>query len=158
MKTISLDVNHPVDEARFWIWVEKGDSCWEWQGVVNSNGYGRWSVGGKQFGAHRASWEIANGPIPDGAVIDHKCHNKICVNPDHLHPVTHKANIENYLPVRASSGYRGVHKKGSKWGAYVRHNRKLHYGGLFDSPEEANEAAIALRAKLFTNSLTDRAA
>lgn len=154
-----METNHVVDAARFWIWVDKGHGCWEWQGAKGTGGYGRWNVGGKHFHAHRAAWSIANdAAIPADLVIDHICHNTICVRPDHLQAVTHKENIENYLPVRSSSGFRGVHKSGKRWGVYVRHDRKLHYGGRFDTPEEANEAAIALRAKLFTNSLTDRAA
>lgn len=156
-------VNHPeitfADKTMFNIWVEKSSEpeCWNWAKKAQSNGYARWRWASQRIDiyVHRMAWMIENGPIPEGLVIDHKCHSTLCVNPSHLQAVTHKENIENYRPVRASSGYRGVHRNGSKWGAYARHNRKIRYGGLYDTPEEANEAAIALRRKFFTNSLTD---
>ncbi|MDB2192085.1 HNH endonuclease signature motif containing protein [Mycobacteroides abscessus] len=44
-------------------------------------------------GAHRASWIVANGPIPEGMTIDHLCRNKLCVNPSHMEVVTNQENI-----------------------------------------------------------------
>lgn len=43
--------------------------------------------------AHRAMFELVNGPVPDGLDLDHLCRNTLCVNPDHLEPVTRRENV-----------------------------------------------------------------
>ncbi len=57
--------------------------CWVWTGRVNAQGYG---VGGhsKRLIAHRFSYELANGLIPEGCEVHHLCGNRICVRPSHL--------------------------------------------------------------------------
>lgn len=74
----------PTTPETFWRKVEKTDSCWLWRGCVHYLGYGVTSVGGKQVRAHRLAWTYANGPIPDGLLVRHKCDVPLCVNPDHL--------------------------------------------------------------------------
>src|SRR5690606_41377855 len=54
--------------------------------------YGRISINNTATYAHRVAWELLMGPIPEGLTIDHLCHNKLCVNPDHLEPVTFGEN------------------------------------------------------------------
>lgn len=71
--------------------VESG--CWEWQGEILPNGYGRIWDHQKRHLAHRWSYMHHVGPIPDGLVIDHECNNPACVNPDHLRPMTQQANV-----------------------------------------------------------------
>lgn len=153
----------PLSETeliRFWMWVDKTETCWNWQGALSTSGYGKTKkLGGLAHSAHRLSWFITNGDIPEGLVIDHTCHNPACVNPDHLQAVTQKQNLENYLPVNSKTGYRGVraHKSGKFYGEVV-HNRKHYTTSLVVTVEEANEDAIALRNKLFSNNLLDRVA
>jgi hypothetical protein len=70
------------------------DGCWEWAGDFYPNGYGRCHTGGagKAQGAHRVAFEVFNGPIPEGLVVNHLCENKGCVRPDHLVATTPRAN------------------------------------------------------------------
>ena len=73
------------------------DSCWEWQGFINSGGYGRSSWEGKGGLAHRISFQIANGPIPAGLCVMHICDNPKCINPAHLKVGTHRENMQDSL-------------------------------------------------------------
>lgn len=67
--------------------------CWQWTGKLD-NGYGRFWLRGKTELAHRISWLVHRGPLPDGTPhLDHLCRNRWCVNPDHLEPVTIGENV-----------------------------------------------------------------
>lgn len=77
-------------EERFWGWVDKSDNCWEWVGSKHSSGYGKFA---SVLLAHRYSYELHKGKIPEGLQIDHICFNKSCVNPEHLEAVTPRTNM-----------------------------------------------------------------
>lgn len=88
---------------RFWSKVDrKGpDECWLWL-ASTSVGYGQFWMASKMRKAHRVSYELLVGPIPDGLVIDHLCRTPRCVNPRHLEPVTNTENLR-----------RGEHRSGN---------------------------------------------
>lgn len=83
---------------RFWEKVNKNAKlgCWEWTGGQRQ-GYGRFvMMRGKRgfpYAAHRVSYEMCIGPIPEGLTLDHLCRNTLCVNPSHLEPVTNGENV-----------------------------------------------------------------
>ena len=82
----------------------RNDGCWLWTGTPLKGGYGQITVDGHTYVAHRYSYELFIGPIPDGLELDHTCHNPLscqsgdacphrsCVNPWHLEPVTKQVN------------------------------------------------------------------
>lgn len=88
-----LNRQKPTPSERFFAMVEKTDTCWIWVGYTMSNGYGTFGLNGKKILAHRFSYIIAKGPIPDGLTIDHLCRVRNCVNPSHLEAVTMRENL-----------------------------------------------------------------
>lgn len=83
-------------EERFWSKVKKLDDCWEWIAYVRKDGYGYFGLAkNKPAKAHRLSWELVNGPIPDGLHILHRCDNRKCVNPEHLFLGTDQDNMDD---------------------------------------------------------------
>ena len=79
-------------ELRFWPKVDRSGECWLWTARINYKGYGQFKVGNQQTFAHRFSYELLVGPIPEGLQIDHLCRVRNCVNPAHLEPVTPREN------------------------------------------------------------------
>lgn len=69
------------------------EGCWLWTGARNGSGYGRIQVARRRHLAHRVMYELANGPIPSGLVLDHLCRTPLCVRPDHLEAVSQRENL-----------------------------------------------------------------
>jgi hypothetical protein len=147
-------------EERFWAKVEKTETCWNWTASINTHGYGMFNLGTKIRGAHRFSYELLVGSIPEGMLIDHKCHNRHCVNPEHLRLVTMKQNLENLSGTYTTnkSGVRGVSfsEASRKWRGNVMHQKRQIHVGLFDTIAEAEAAVTAKRLELFTHNDKDR--
>lgn len=93
----------PTIEERFWQKVKKDGpiireelgSCWEWQGERMRFGHGRFQYLSKRYAAHRLSYQLAYGHIPNDLQVCHKCDNPPCVRFDHLFVGTQKDNIRD---------------------------------------------------------------
>lgn len=125
----------PISD-RFWKYVDRRDEdeCWPWLGhIAKPQGYGRISV---FFGpgtkpkvayAHRVSWELAEGPIPDGLAVLHRCDNRPCVNPNHLFIGTQQDNMDDCVSKKR-------HAHGSKaCYAVLREEQVLEIRELYDA-------------------------
>lgn len=94
-------------EEKFWDYVVIRDGCWGWSGARMHYGYPQLAplkskrakrsktAGEAPLRGHRVSWELHNGPIPEGKLVLHKCDNTICTNPDHLYLGTQTENTKD---------------------------------------------------------------
>lgn len=80
------------DERSIW---EPNTGCLIWLGAFNTQGYGNVRVNGVTMRTHRASYELHNGPIPDGLFVCHTCDNTSCINPEHLYAGTRRQNTDD---------------------------------------------------------------
>lgn len=107
-------------EQRLWINVDRrgGDECWPWVGHLE-DGYGRLRVGpnGERKPAHRFSYELVYGEVPDGLVMDHLCRNRACCNPQHLEPVTNHTNLMRGRTAAARNARKTHCKRGHEFTA-----------------------------------------
>lgn len=85
----------------FWAKVDKEprhSGCWLWTGARQSRGYGAFQVGWKtQKRAHRVSYELAHGSIPEGIMVCHSCDTPLCVNPEHLFLGDARVNTQDMI-------------------------------------------------------------
>lgn len=142
---------------RFWELVDRSGECWLWRGAISDSGYGRF---GKNEIAHRVAYELTHGECPNALQVDHICHNRACVRPNHLRLVTNKQNQENRsgLPKNNTSGVRGVcwRPKRNRYQAAFRHNGLDIWVGYFKRREDAEAAVVAKRNEMFTHNELDR--
>lgn len=102
-------------ETRFWKYVDRrGDSdCWNWTGDKIRDGYGRIWNNGKTRRAHRISWELRYGEVPENMCVLHHCDNPSCVNPAHLYLGTNQDNVND--KVAKSRQAVGINNGGNKY-------------------------------------------
>lgn len=101
------DIDNIISRFESKIEIDKNTGCWEWIGG-KCQGYGGFSccIKGKYktYPAHRFSYMMYIGEIPDGLQILHECNNKSCVNPDHIYAGTHQDNMRDLRNAGTLSG------------------------------------------------------
>jgi hypothetical protein len=127
--------------------ITREGECWIWQGSKSESGYGRINIRPRIQRAHRVSYEVFVGPIPDGAEIMHSCDNPACVNPEHLSPGTHRQNMED-----AASKGRMARLKGQENPSASLCDSQVAY--IFSDPSKHKRGYISRMARLYDVSRT----
>lgn len=133
-------------EDRFWEKVEKGSNCWEWTASKDNDGYGQIGYqNGEMIRAHRYSWILHFGEIPDGLFVCHHCDNPSCVRPDHLFLGTALANNRDKIRKGRAKNCRGESSGLSKLtDEQVAQIRRLYVPGKISQYALAKKFSVAV--------------
>lgn len=107
---------------------------------MDRDGYIRVRVGGKEYRAHRVIWEMFNGPIPEGILIDHKDGDVYNNRIENLRAVTRQQNNMNSRKKGNRDLPKGVSRSRNKYRAKIYYNGEEHCLGTFDTIENAQAA------------------
>lgn len=140
----------PQDVERFWANVDKRepDDCWLWKAFITSEGYGRFSYCSRNIQAHQFSYELHNGLVPEGLLLDHVyargCVHRHCVNPAHLEAVTNRTNV---LRGRSQAAQNAVKTHCSQGHPFDAENTYPKPGGGRDCRACRRDSCKAYRAR-----------
>jgi len=127
--------------------IDSKTGCWNWTAGLLKDGYGSFAFKPFAQSAHRGSWIIHNGAIPDGMLVCHRCDNRRCVNPDHLFLGTYLDNNHDMI-----EKCRAIYPCGSKsfWSKLTEKQvleiRKRHANGDITQRKLAQEYGIGYKA------------
>lgn len=124
----------PNTVEHFWshIEIKSANECWDWTKSKSPKGYGITGMYGKVFQAHRLAYTLSVGPIPDGLLILHSCHNPSCCNPNHLRPGTANDNTQDMVQA-------GRAMDGEKSTAKLTNSQVLEMRALFETGNYSQE-------------------
>lgn len=134
--------------AWFWRRVERSDGCWVWQGATAADGYGCLIRAGRSLLAHRYSYALTFGPIPDGLFVCHHCDNRPCVRPEHLYLGTVQDNSRDAVE-RGRLPRGEAHRNARLTEQIIREIRARHAGGT------ATTNALAREYGLYSGHVSD---
>lgn len=104
---------------------------------------------------HRLMFELHTGiKLKSTDFVDHMCHNTMCIEPAHLRQATPAENAQNLVRARNNtSGMRGVSfkQRTQRWEAKAQKAGVSYFAGQYKSFEEACNAVVALRARLYSH-------
>ena len=146
-----------TSEQRFWGKVNKDgptqtgmeSPCWVWTGYRNEHGYGMFGIGDVWGRAHRHSFILENGPLPNlpgyhGACVLHRCDNPPCIRADHLFLGTHGENVADMRQKGRANHVRGERSGSARLTEMqVREMRALYAAGTLNGPSLAVRFGVA---------------
>jgi hypothetical protein len=118
-------------EEKFWLCVDKKEAgCWAWTGLKSVDGYGELSHKCLTYRAHRVSWALHFGEIPNKMSVLHKCDNRECTNPDHLFIGTQLDNMRDCAAKGRISVLMGESNPSAKINQFIAEEiRLIHSSG-----------------------------
>lgn len=116
--------------------IRPSNACWVWRGRLNDGGYGTLGFAGKHYLAHRLSYQEHIGELTPNLAVHHKCHNRKCINPEHLIEVTKAVNNIEALAYKADHSScdaysrRRITSRGRKRQSKFSFRSPLFHGGI----------------------------
>lgn len=143
------------DISRFWSFVaKKDDECWEWIGCTY-DGYGRFGYKNKTTNAHRISYFLKHGVLDKTMLIRHKCHNRCCVNPDHLEKGTYKDNALDTMLAGPNGQQKLTFDDATKIRSMLDTHSYKELSAIFDV-DDATISCVALNRTFVNENFTPR--